>query len=429
MRKYSIDQWHFYTNEEDDILFDENPYRLSPFEAVAEIDETKQGNVFLYRAELTQSSMMKYIKKEQIHDISASSVSSVSPVRSLYTGKTESEHLILAINLTLFEWRYGNVTFSKLLKCLQEQEQFYLKKKRVTLLGLGDVGSMLAIGIKLLGTEGIESLGVFDINEASKKRWEMELNQIDVNPHLRIDAIDLDGLFETDVFVFCASKFVPKVGEEVRDVRMVQYDLNAELIEIYAQMARKANFKGIFAVVSDPVDLLCNKAFYSSQRHPETLEMDYLGLLPEQVVGFGLGVMDARAKYYSDQMGLKYRQNGRVFGQHGRDLVVSDNVTTEDQAQGIALTHKVVHSNLDMRALGYKPFIAPAMSSGAISIVKMLTGQWHYSAQFLNGIYWGSSYRWLSHGMQIETPCVSHALLTRIEETYRSLEAIWASLS
>ena len=423
MRKYSIDQWHFYTNEEDDILFDENPYRLSPFEAVTEIDETKLGNVFLYRAGLTHSSMMKYLGKDQLHDIAR------TPVKNLYTGETECKHLILAINLTLFEWHHGKVTFSKLLKHLQEQEQFYHKKKRVTLLGLGDVGSMLAIGIKLLGTEGIASLGIFDINEASKKRWEMELNQIDVNPHLKVEAIELEELFDTDVFVFCASKFVPKVGEEVRDVRMVQYDLNAELIESYAQMARKAHFKGIFAVVSDPVDLLCNKAFYSSQRNPETLEMDYLGLLPEQVVGFGLGVMDARAKYYSDIMGLQYRSNGRVFGPHGRDLVVSDDVKKEDQTQGIALTHKVVHSNLDMRALGYKPFIAPAMSSGAISIVKMLMGQWHYSAQFLNGIYWGSAYRRLSHGMQIETPCVSSTLRERIEETYRSLEATWASLN
>ncbi len=423
MRKYSIDQWHFYTNEEDDILFDENPYRLSPFEAVTEIDETKLGNVFLYRAGLTHSSMMKYLGKDQLHDIAR------TPVKNLYTGETECKHLILAINLTLFEWHHGKVTFSKLLKHLQEQEQFYHKKKRVTLLGLGDVGSMLAIGIKLLGTEGIASLGIFDINEASKKRWEMELNQIDVNPHLKVEAIELEELFDTDVFVFCASKFVPKVGEEVRDVRMVQYDLNAELVESYAQMARKAHFKGIFAVVSDPVDLLCNKAFYSSQRNPETLEMDYLGLLPEQVVGFGLGVMDARAKYYSDIMGLQYRSNGRVFGPHGRDLVVSDDVTKEDQTQGIALTHKVVHSNLDMRALGYKPFIAPAMSSGAISIVKMLMGQWHYSAQFLNGIYWGSAYRRLSHGMQIETPCVSSTLRERIEETYRSLEATWASLN
>jgi malate/lactate dehydrogenase len=37
---------------------------------------------------------------------------------------------------------------------------------------------------------------------------------------------------------------------------------NARIINLYAQIAREKGFKGIFAVVSDPVDLLCNQLLW-----------------------------------------------------------------------------------------------------------------------------------------------------------------------
>ncbi len=47
------------------------------------------------------------------------------------------------------------------------------------------------------------------------------------------------------------------------------------------------------------------------------------GLLPEQVQGFGLGVMDARAAYWARQEGIPF-SHGRVYGPHGRGLVVAN---------------------------------------------------------------------------------------------------------
>ena len=68
--------------------------------------------------------------------------------------------------------------------------------------------------------------------------------------------LEQDELFDCDMFVFCASKpGVPPVGA-AGDVRMAQLEANSQLVGIYADMAVKAGFGGIFAVVSDPVDPL-----------------------------------------------------------------------------------------------------------------------------------------------------------------------------
>jgi len=61
------------------------------------------------------------------------------------------------------------------------ERHFYIekpKKKKVNILALGDVGSTLLIGLKLLGGQSIESIGIFDRSDDKVKRWEYEMNQI-----------------------------------------------------------------------------------------------------------------------------------------------------------------------------------------------------------------------------------------------------------
>ena len=126
------------------------------------------------------------------------------------------------------------------------------KKKRVHLLALGDVGSTVVTALKLLGRDGIQTLGIYDMNQNVCQRWETELNQVtfawcyDVLPEVEI--LEETQLFDCDVFVFCASKGIPPVGTEQKDVRMVQYEANKEIISAFAKKARDANFQGLFAV-------------------------------------------------------------------------------------------------------------------------------------------------------------------------------------
>ena len=175
-------------------------------------------------------------------------------------------------------------------------------KKRVHVLAIGDVGSMLITGLHLLGGDVISSIGICDISDKVTARWEFEENQIaypwDYDAMPEVDVVDQDHLFDCDVFVFVASKGIPPVGSGVKDVRMYQFENNSKIIGHYAKMAREKNFKGLFCAVSDPVDPLAKTAFLESNKN-EAGEYDWMGLLPEQDQGFGLGVMNARAAYYA----------------------------------------------------------------------------------------------------------------------------------
>ena len=106
----------------------------------------------------------------------------------------------------------------------QRENPFSLrKKKRINLLALGDVGGMLLIGLRLLGTEAVSSIGICDLNEKSILRFEMEAGQIQApfarERMPRVEIISPERLFDCDIFVFCASKGVPPVGSRVEDVR------------------------------------------------------------------------------------------------------------------------------------------------------------------------------------------------------------------
>lgn len=297
------------------------------------------------------------------------------------------------------------------------------KKARLNVLGLGDVGGILLIGLKTLAYDVIESIGIYDLDEKKLKRWEAELNQIidpnnDDLPEVKI--LDYDDLFDCDMFVFCASKGVPPVGSEVKDVRKYQLESNSKLISIYAKEARKKKFKGIFSVVSDPVDQLCNVAYKVSNTNEEGV-LDYRGMLPEQVRGYGLGVMYARSLYYLKSNGKDFK-NARAYGPHGKELVIANDILAYDDGLSREITKKTVHANMDIRAYGYKPFIAPALSSGAISLINTLRGEWHYSAVYLDGCYFGIRNRLSPMGGEIEKLNLDEKLKLRIKEAYEVLK-------
>lgn len=303
------------------------------------------------------------------------------------------------------------------------------KKKRVHLLALGDVGGTVLIGLKLLGKDCISQIGIFDVNPLVSQRWEYEMNQTalpwayDALPEVEI--IGEEALFDCDMFVFCASKGIPPVGSEVKDVRMVQFDANRGIISRFAKKAREANFQGLFAVVSDPVDPLCKAAFLASNED-EKGNFDGKGLRPEQVQGFGLGVMNARAAYYAkkEKRFASFLAEGRAFGPHGEDLVIANSVEHYDDQISKELTKLAVEANLRTREMGFKPYIAPALSSAALSLILTLEGKWHYSSNFLGGIYMGCKNRSTKVGLEIESLTLPDALYGRLQKAYDGLEAI-----
>lgn len=302
-------------------------------------------------------------------------------------------------------------------------------KWRVNIAGLGDVGGTLAVGLRLLGGGCINSIGLFDLDENRMSRWASEagqvLNTLDENAQPGVVKIRGEEIFDCDMFVFCVSAGVPPVGAGACDVRMAQFEGNSRIIRRYAEDARKSGFRGIFAVVSDPVDLLCREALLRSNTNGGG-EIDFGGLRPEQIRGYGLGVMNARAALYASQRedAAHYITEGRAFGPHGEGLVIADSIENYDDQLSLYLTEKAKSANLEIRSYGYKPYVAPALSSGAIPIISTISGKWHYSSTFIGGVFIGSLNRVTSSGVQVESLDIPDPLWERIGRTYKKLEGL-----
>ena len=297
-------------------------------------------------------------------------------------------------------------------------------KKKIQVAGLGDVGSSLLIGLRLMGADVLKSIGIYDLDLNRCLRWEMELNQIrqafseEEGPEVSI--LLEEELFACDIFVFCIARSVPAVGQEDKDVRLVQLEANGRIVASYARKAAERGFKGLFVVVSDPVDLLCRVALNATQdmEHP---------LHPNQIQGCGLGVMNARAMYYARKYIAfgQYLTEGRAFGPHGDKLVIANSLNPGHYRAELSdeLTRITRTANLQMRQVGYKPYVAPALSSGALTILQIIRGEWNYSANYLNGVYFGARNRTTSQGIEWELADLPAELWEKLQDAYNWLKA------
>lgn len=302
-------------------------------------------------------------------------------------------------------------------------------RKRVNLLAVGDVGGTLLTALKLLGGENISTIGICDLSAATVARWTAEMSQIswpwNYEALPKVEPVAPEHLFECDVFLFAAAKAVPPVGSGVQDVRMAQLAANRPLVESYARQARSAGFGGLFVVLSDPVDPLCRAAYRASNAGPDG-KWDGLGLLAEQIQGFGLGVMNARAAALAQQdlRYLSFLSDGRSFGPHGEGLVIANSIKKYDDAISRELTEQVKTANLRIRELGFKPFVAPAVSSGAMQLLLALRGQWHCGSVCLGGVWFGVRNRYTVNGLETESLELPDELFARLKETETGLRAI-----
>lgn len=302
----------------------------------------------------------------------------------------------------------------------------------VHLVGLGNVGGTTAMGLKLLGTD-LKQIGIFDYDYNKCLRYEAELNQVlPVRDGEQLPPVVIplkEDMFVCDALLFTAAQAVPEVGAESgQDVRMMQYQANRELLRPYAKRAREEGFCGLFMQISDPVDHLRRAVFLMSNQN-EAGVFDWQGLLPEQVRGFGLGVMHARAIYAAQRIGVRTGQL-RCYGPHGRGLVIA-NAPDVDYHDDLSrhLTHLAETANLEVRSYGYKPYIAPGLSSAAVSVLRALRGEWHDAAVPFGGVYFGCRSRMTSLGAEQQREAIHPELLERLEESDRQLkefDATWA---
>ena len=105
--------------------------------------------------------------------------------------------------------------------------------------------------------------------------------------------------------------------------------------------------------------------------------------------------------------------------------MIADSLEQYDDALSRELTRKTVACNLEVRALGYKPYLAPALSSAALSILLTLRGAWHYGSLYLGdqeeGAFLGLKTRLTETGFEYEDPALCPALYGRIRQAYLTL--------
>lgn len=297
-------------------------------------------------------------------------------------------------------------------------------KQQLNIFGMGDVGSTILSGLFLLGGDLIHTIGIWDLNPMQIERLETEYGQI-ARPDYpsgfpKVTGLKKEDFFRGDIVVFCASAGVPPVGHTGEDVRMMQWNKNRVLIADWVKQGIKSGFQGLIAVVSDPVDLLCKEAFLTARSIDPAWPAD-------RIRGYGLGVMHGRGCYYArmDDEFASYEKDGRAFGPHGKGLVLANSIKQYDDTKSRALTQKAAEANLEARGKGYKPFIAPALASGVLSILATLTGDWHYSAVYIGdgerGAYFGLRNRLTEKGTELELLDLPEELFQRIRQSYNEL--------
>ncbi len=325
-----------------------------------------------------------------------------------------ANHQVTALNISYPNW----------VDCLYKDDLPLERPVKLNIVGLGDVGGTLLTGLKLLGSDFINTIGIYDKDANKMLRYEQEMQQIHFDETImpKVKILDESEIFNCDILAFTVASFIPPVGSEVIDVRMAQLEHNSKIINIYAKLARNAKFKGLFAILSDPVDQLCKVAFDTSNTNDNGVK-DFNGLASDQIKGFGLGVMHARAVYHSknNPQYKNYLREGRAYGPHGKGLVIANSIENYDETLSQELTQLTIESNLAVRALGYKPYIAPALSSGCLSLLATIHGEWHYSSVYFGGKFVGCKNRHTKNGVEIETLKLPELLINRLQETYASL--------
>lgn len=279
--------------------------------------------------------------------------------------------------------------------------------RKVALIGAGDVGLMMSVGLLLYGRDRLEQIMIYTPDEASKNRLDHELRQIcSVSVALpEIRMIEASSLAEADMVFFVASRTVPQVGQMIGDMRMVQFKSNWLILRQYVEQLESEGFKGFYGIVSDPVDLLGTKLIRS------------LAMNPERVIGFGQGVMAARARYYGGE-------SIHMYGPHGRGLFIANDTEHFDETRSVQLSELTLQENLLIRSYGFKPFIAPALSSAAISFIDLICGRPHDASYYLGEVLWGERYQLTDQGLLLKG-IADLKLRQKVAQVYQGLVEIY----
>ena len=88
------------------------------------------------------------------------------------------------------------------------------------------------------------------------------------------------------------------------------------------------------------------------------------------------------------------------------------------------LTELTETANLRIRDLGFKPYVAPDVSSGAMQLLLTLRGDWHCGSVCLGGVWFGVKNRFTPQGLETESLALPEPLFARLRETEQLLHRL-----
>ncbi len=270
----------------------------------------------------------------------------------------------------------------------------------VGITGLGRVGGLAAGALSTVAKRHsrIGTLLIHDAEASNQERWRLELGSVacwgepDALPV--VESVTLAEMFQRcDAVLFAAAAWVPPL-EATGDMRLPQFPGNRAILQEALAESSRANFSGLFLMVSDPVEVLAQASFHDSNIDA-TGAFTGLGLAPERIAGLALGVMWGRALCAARAEGREegVRATGLPLGPHSTEVLVYDDPQDPDLHLCRHMNEAARYGNLRVRELGYLPYVGPALSSIVLALPRLFAGKDILASSLLGGLYFGAPAR------------------------------------
>ena len=252
-------------------------------------------------------------------------------------------------------------------------------KKKITLIGAGQIGGTLAhlISIKELG-----DIVLFDVAEGFAKGKALDISQATSVDGLNVNIIGTNNYEDTknsDVIIITAG--VPRKPGMTRDDLL---ETNLKVIKQVGEGIKKSSPNAFVICITNPLDIMVMAL------------QKYSGLPTNKVVGMA-GILDSsRFKYFlSQELNVPVKKiNTLVLGGHGDTMVPMPNQTTVDGKQLNELINK---DKLET--------IVERTRKGGAEIIKLLQKGSAFYAPAAAGVQMAESYL---KDLKLKLPCAAY---------------------
>ncbi len=175
------------------------------------------------------------------------------------------------------------------------------KKRKVTVVGAGAVGSTFAYALAQSGLA--DEIAITDMNRNFAEGQALDLVQgLPFLPQVDIHAGDVSDYTDSDIVVITAG-----AKQQSGETRIDLLKRNVSIITGIAQSVAESGCRGVMLIVSNPVDILTQAALKAS------------GWKRGRVIGSGTVLDTARFRYtLSRECGVDARNiHGYILGEHG----------------------------------------------------------------------------------------------------------------